>query len=263
MGDEHTADIAEYRFLGVRASAMTIAQMNRAIGAAVSSASRFMIVSQNLHSVYVSHKDEILRLVQESATHVRIDGLPIIYFGRWLGHPLRAEHRTGWMDWLDPFMTDAVTGGWRIHYVGSKPGVADRGSQLLRERYPGLAIDSDHGYFALEEGSAELESLFERIQALAPDVLIVGMGMPRQEHFVDIARRRLAVPVILTAGACMDYVVGDIPIPPRWLGRIGLEWAYRLASEPRRLWRRYLLEPWFAVGLFLKEWLDSKTSRGG
>src|SRR5690606_21110319 len=75
-------------------------------------------------------------------------------------------------------------------------------------------------------------------------ILIVGMGMPRQEIWVYENRSSLSATVILTAGACMDYIAGAVPVPPRWLGPIGLEWAYRLATNPRRLATRYLLEPW-------------------
>jgi N-acetylglucosaminyldiphosphoundecaprenol N-acetyl-beta-D-mannosaminyltransferase len=95
--------------------------------------------------------------------------------------------------------------------------------------------------------------VLELIRQHNPDVLIVGMGMPRQERWLLANHDKLAAPVLLTSGAAIDYVAGEIPTPPRWLGPLGLEWLYRLASEPRRLWRRYLLEPWFAVALFVRD----------
>lgn len=246
-------DVAEFRLLGVRVHAVTVSELHRLIGRAVRRRERFLMVSQNLHSVYVVHRDEELRFAQALATCVRIDGMPIVLLGRLLGLPLRRVHRTGWMDWLEPFMSEAVERSWRIHYVGSKPGVAERGAVTLRKRFPGLSITTDHGYFPIEPGHDAFEAVIERIRSTSPDVLIVGMGMPRQEQFVVRAFDRHEVPVILTAGACMDYVAGVISVPPRWLGRIGLEWAYRLVSEPTRLWRRYLVEPWFALGLFARD----------
>lgn len=255
--------VTDHRLLGVRVSAMTVPQMHDLIDDAVTRRERFMMVSQNLHSVYTVHRDEHLRRAQELATRIRIDGIPIVYFGRMLGLPLAPKHRTGWMDWLDPFMRTAVERGWRVHYVGSKPGIADRGGEILRERYPGLVIETDHGYFPLEPGEAAFEAVVDRVRTNAPDVLIVGMGMPRQERFLLHVYDRVDVPVLLTAGACIDYVVGVIPVPPRWLGVLGLEWVFRLVSEPRRLWRRYLLEPWFAVGLFFRDVLAQGLRRGG
>ncbi len=254
--------VSDHRLLGVRVSAMTVPQMHALIDDAVRRRERFMMVSQNLHSVYTVHRDAHLRRAQELATRIRIDGIPIVYFGRMLGLPVAPIHRTGWMDWLDPFMRTAVERGWRVHYVGSKPGIAARGAEILRDRYPGLAIETDHGYFPLEPGAAAFEAVVERLQQTRPDVLIVGMGMPRQERFLLHVYDRVDVPVLLTAGACIDYVAGVIPVPPRWLGVLGLEWLYRLASEPRRLWRRYLVEPWFAVGLFVRDLVGRRSRRG-
>ena len=262
QAQDQAASVTDHRLLGVRVSAMTIPQMHELIDGAVRSRERFVMVSQNLHSVYTVHRDADLRRAQDLATRIRIDGIPIVYFGRMLGLPLATRHRTGWMDWLDPFMRTAVERGWRVHYVGSKPGIAARGAEILRERYPGLRFETDHGYFPLEPGHAEFEAVLDHVRRTAPDVLIVGMGMPRQERFLLHAYERLDVPVLLTAGACIDYVAGVIPVPPRWLGALGLEWAYRLAAEPRRLWRRYLLEPWFAIGLFVRDWVALRLRRG-
>lgn len=96
------------------------------------------------------------------------------------------------------------------------------------------------------------------INAYQPHVLMVGMGMPRQEYWILDNIEHIHTNAILTAGACMDYLAGAIPTPPRWMGKMGLEWLYRLLSEPKRLWRRYLVEPWFVAGLFLREILNVK-----
>lgn len=245
-----------YRLLGVHVDAMTIDDMHALIGHAIDARERLTIVSQNLHSVYTIHRDATLRALQQRPdAYVRIDGIPLVWFGRWLGYPLDRRHRTGWMDWMDPFMETAAQRGWRVFYLGSKPGVADAGADRLRNRHPGLHLDVHHGHFPLETGASELDAVLESIRHAQPDVLIVGMGMPRQETFVLHHGDRIGVPVTLTSGAAMDYVAGTIPTPPRWLGPIGLEWLYRLIAEPRRLWRRYLVEPWFAIGLFARDLL--------
>lgn len=82
---------------------------------------------------------------------------------------------------------------------------------------------------------------------------MVGMGMPRQEHWVVEYHERIEANVIWLVGACFDYVAGAIPTPPRWMGRVGLEWLYRLYSEPQRLASRYLLEPWSLVPLMISD----------
>jgi N-acetylglucosaminyldiphosphoundecaprenol N-acetyl-beta-D-mannosaminyltransferase len=87
---------------------------------------------------------------------------------------------------------------------------------------------------------------------------MVGMGMPRQEHWIVDNFELLGPVVVLPCGAAIDYVAGEIPTPPRWAGRCGLEWLYRLAAEPGRLWKRYLIEPWFVLLLMGRHWLRSE-----
>ncbi len=252
--------ISEYRLLGVRVHAMTIPEMHMLIDQAVQEGRRLLMVSQNLHSIYLYPRTTDLRALQDKADHIRIDGIPIVYFGRLLGFPLGKAHRTGWMDWIDPFMQEASHKNWRVFYLGSKPGVSDKGADILRRRYPDLTIATMHGYFKTGAESPDNLQVLNMINEFRADILIVGMGMPRQESWILRNYDAISAPVILTSGACMDYVAGEIAIPPRWLGPIGLEWLYRLLSEPKRLWRRYLIEPWYACGLFLRD-LSAKYLR--
>lgn len=242
-----------YRMLGSHVDSMTIPDMHALIGHAVATRQRLTMVSQNVHSIYTLHHDPDLRAMQQSATFVRIDGMPIIVIGRLLGYPLEARHRTGWMDWLDPFMTEAGMRGWRLFYLGSRPDAAALGEARLRERYPDVHLTVHHGHFDMEPAGADVEAVLAVIADAQPDVLIVGMGMPRQEAFLRRFGERITAPVRLTSGAALDYVAGVIPTPPRWLGRLGVEWLYRLLSEPRRLWRRYLVEPWFVFRLAIRD----------
>jgi N-acetylglucosaminyldiphosphoundecaprenol N-acetyl-beta-D-mannosaminyltransferase len=240
---------------------MTIADMHVLIHQAVTTRERLLMVSQNLHSVYLHARTEALRQLQDKANYIRIDGIPIVYFGRLLGFPISKSHRTGWMDWLDPFMQEAALKGWRIFYLGSKPGIADKGAHILKRRYPELQIATAHGYFNAEPQHQDNQDVLRQIRTFNTDVLVVGMGMPRQERWILQNYDAISAPVILTSGACMDYVAGEIKVPPRWLGPIGLEWLYRLVSEPRRLWRRYLIEPWYACWLLIHDLSDKYLKR--
>jgi N-acetylglucosaminyldiphosphoundecaprenol N-acetyl-beta-D-mannosaminyltransferase len=138
----------------------------------------------------------------------------------------------------------ALRNGWRIYYLGSKPGVAERGAARLRKKYPELQIRTHHGFFADDKSSAENQAVLADISSYAPHILLVGMGMPRQELWVLDNRKEIDAAVIFLCGAHMDYVAGEKTAAPRWLAMFYLEWLYRLITEPRRLWRRYLLEPW-------------------
>jgi len=238
-----------FTLLGVVVDPLTIAELNERIAKAVNQGERLIIAHHNLHSVYLYHRDPKMRAFFARAQVVHIDGMPLVYWARVLGYPVRKQHRVTYVDWVHPLMATAAAEGWRVFYLGGKPGVAARAAEKLRQQYPGLVLETRHGYFTPEENDAVLEE----IARFQPHVLMVGMGMPRQEHWVLDNLERISANAILTAGACFDYVAGVIPTPPRWMGRVGLEWLYRLWSEPRRLARRYLLEPWFLVPLALKD----------
>jgi N-acetylglucosaminyldiphosphoundecaprenol N-acetyl-beta-D-mannosaminyltransferase len=240
--------------LGVEVDTLTMDDLHALIAQAVNEERRRIIAHHNLHSVYLYHRDPKMRAFYEQAQSIHIDGMPLVFLGRLLRLPLRREHRVTYVDWIRPLMSVAARRGFRVFYVGSKPDVAERGAAQLRRELPDLQIATHHGYFGgtTRETNA---SVLAAIRSFRPHILMVGMGMPRQEHWILDNLDEIEVRVILTAGACMDYVAGAVPTPPRWMGRWGLEWLFRLGSDPTRLWRRYLIEPWFVFRLFIRDLL--------
>jgi N-acetylglucosaminyldiphosphoundecaprenol N-acetyl-beta-D-mannosaminyltransferase len=246
---------ASYKLLGVQVNALTIPDLNSLIADAVEQDEKWIIANHNLHSLYCYHHDPKMQAFYTKADYVHIDGMALVLLGKPLGLPFKREHRVTYADWVWPLMAEAAQQGWRVFYLGSKPGVAIQGASILREKFNGLQIASTHGYIDSHENGAVLAA----INAYQPNLLMVGMGMPRQEHWILDNLKDIQTNVILTSGACIDYVAGAIPTPPRWMGRFGLEWLYRLFSEPKRLWRRYLLEPWFLAQLFCQDMLTKYT----
>jgi exopolysaccharide biosynthesis WecB/TagA/CpsF family protein len=242
-----------YRLLGVSVHALTAEALSAAVVDGVEAREHRIIANHNLHSIYLHHRDDKFRAFYERAYLVHVDGMSLIFAGRILGIPLRHEHRITYVDWLDPLMATARDRAWRVLFVGSDEAVGARGVAELRRRHPGLMLDAIPGYFdPAPEGEAN-RLVLQRVRAFAPHLLMVGMGMPRQEHWILDNLERFPACVILTAGGAMGYPAGMVPTPPRWAGGIGLEWAFRLLAEPRRLWRRYLLEPWPVLGVLLRE----------
>jgi len=223
---------------------------------------QYVIGNHNLHSLYLLSRQPRMRGFYEQADYVHVDGMPLVLLGRLLGMQLERKHRTGYMDLLPRLLENACSKGWRIFYLGSKPEVVEKGSDILRAQYPALTLKSFHGYFDTQPGCPNNKSVLAQINEFAPHVLLVGMGMPRQETWILQNREHLRANAIFCCGALMDYVAGEIPTPPRWLGQIGLEWLYRLAAEPGRLWRRYLVEPWFVLGFLFAEIQMMKTANG-
>lgn len=242
-----------YNLLGVWVNALTIPELNALIAEAVDRSQRWIIANHNLHSIYLYHHDSKMRAFYAKADYIHVDGMALIFLGRLLGLSLKREHRVTYADWTDFLMAEAAQRDWRVFYLGSKPGVVEQGARILQERFPTLQIATAHGYFDARPHSKENQAVLEAINAYQPHVLMVGMSMPRQEHWMLENLDRLSGNAILPAGAAMDYIAGAVPTPPRWAGRCGLEWLFRLIAEPRRLGRRYLVEPWFLLKLFLAE----------
>jgi N-acetylglucosaminyldiphosphoundecaprenol N-acetyl-beta-D-mannosaminyltransferase len=253
---EQRSDYREVSFLGLSLHPMSLAELTAVVEQGILKSRKWIITNHNLHSVYLFHRHQKLREFYKNAHVTFIDGMPLIGLGRFYGYELKREQRVTLADWIPPLMETAARRRWRVFNLGSPDGVAEKGAAVLRRLYPGLQIEVSHGYFDSKQGSAENEAVVQRINAYQPDLLMVGMGMPRQEFWTQENFERLNAGVILASnGAAIDYVAGLVPTPPRWSGRLGLEWAFRLASEPRRLFRRYFVEPWYLLVLLMMDFV--------
>ena len=249
-------DHVEASFFGLTLQPMSSPKLMALVEKGISENRKWVITNHNLHSVFLFHRHPKLREFYKSAHWTFIDGMPLIALGKFYGYALEREQRVTLADWIHPLMETAAHKGWRVYNLGSPEGVAARGAAVLRRLYPGLQIEVSNGYFDARRDSAENEAVVQRINAYRPDLLMVGMGMPRQEFWTQENMERLNARVILASnGAAIDYIAGMVPTPPRWAGRMGLEWAFRLASEPRRLFARYLLEPWYLLILLMMDFV--------
>lgn len=252
------AEPQSYRLLGVRVYALSMEALTAAVRESVRSARQRIIANHNLHSVYLHQRDEKFRAFFARAHLVHVDGMSLILAARLLGLPLRREHRVTYVDWIDPLLATAAAEGWRVLFLGSEAHAGSCGSAALRRRHPGLVLETLPGFFNATRDGEENRAVLRRIHAFGTQLLMVGMGMPRQEHWILDNLCDLPGCVILTAGATVDYAAGTIPTPPRWSGRLGVEWAFRLIAEPRRLWKRYLLEPWRVLPLLAAELVPAR-----
>lgn len=242
-------------FLGVTLHPGTLDELNMLVEQGIRENQRCIIANHNLHSLYLFHRHAKMRAFYSQARWTHIDGMPLVALGRLYGFPLERKHRVTLADWTYPLMKLAAEKGWRVFHLGASRGSAEKGVHKLRRLYPALQIDVSEGYFDARYGSAENEAMLARINAFRPDLLMVGMGMPRQEFWTYENHARLDVPVVLSSvGAAFDYVAGAVPTPPRWSGQLGMEWAFRLAHDPTRLFKRYFVEPWYILLLLLLDY---------
>lgn len=248
------------RLLGAEVDPVTPAEMLDTTEAFIAGGGTAVIANHNSHSLYLSRRSPEMRGFFEDADLIQVDSTPMIVWGWLMGRPLGLRHRSTYLDWREDFWRRAQARGWRIFYLGGEPGVAQRGAESVAARWPGVSIAARDGYFDAATGSEENEAVLRQIAAFDPDVIMVGMGMPRQEAWIRANRGRIGRGVFFPVGAAFDYEAGVQIAAPRWTGRLGIEWLFRLATQPRRLAYRYLVEPW---SLLPAAWADIRAARIG
>ena len=227
---------------------------------AVAEGRKSLIANHNLHSLYLLTRRPELQAFYDRADMVEVDSTPLLWFSRVLGLHSRAFHRCTYLDWRDHFWSLADRKGWRVLSIGGAPGVGEAAVAKLATRYPGAEIETRHGYFDAAPGSVDNAAVLAQVAAFRPHVLFVGMGMPRQELWIADHFDALPPCVVLSVGAAFDYEAGAQKAAPRWMGRAGIEWAYRLFHDPKRLFVRYCVEPWFLLPLIVA---DIRAARRG
>jgi N-acetylglucosaminyldiphosphoundecaprenol N-acetyl-beta-D-mannosaminyltransferase len=192
----------------------------------------------NAHVLNQSQESAELRAALAEADLVYCDGFGVRVAANVLELPV--PHRMTGADWIWSLAALCEQSGKSVYLLGSEPGVAGEAAERLQRWYPRLEVAGHHhGFFEL--GSPHAERVVEHINECQPDILLVGMGTPKQEQWVQEHFDRVDVDVFWTVGALFDYVSGRVPRAPGWLADNGLEWIFRLGIEPQRMWRRYLL----------------------
>lgn len=190
----------------------------------------------NVHLAVTAHDTRTLLDTMENGTLNATDGMPLVWMARRLG--VRGERVPG-PDLMLAVMDRGRARSARHYLYGGAPGVAEGLERRLVADLQGLEVVGASYPPFRPLTAAELEADLERIQAASPDFVWVGLGAPKQEYWVEEARSRLQVAGILAVGAAFDFHSGSKRRAPQWMQQSGTEWLFRLASEPRRLLRRY------------------------
>lgn len=196
------------------------------------------------------HDPELHYLLQESDM-ATADGMPLVWGARLLGVPL--EDRVTGADMVPALAERAAKKGYSLYLLGAAPGVAARAGEIMQERNPGLKIA---GVCSPPYGSIlEMDrAILDDIKAAKPDVLLVALGNPKQEKWIGMYGRELGVPVMIGIGGTLDFIAGETKRAPEWMQQAGLEWVYRLVQEPKRLWKRYVVDLFSFSSFFVRQW---------
>lgn len=248
-------DVTRYTLFGFPVDGFDKPSLLKFIGTRIASDRKTIISHINLHGIYcLLQNQSMVELFGRKETVVHIDGMPIVGLLRLQGASVSRANRLTYLDWAEDALGEAAANGWKVAYVGSTEEICKRGIDYFRLRYSTLEMRGWDGYFDMSDldQDSKLSRTIAEINNYAPDLLIVGMGMPRQETFVHEFFDKLNFRVVLCCGAFLEYFVGGQAMPPRWTGRLGLEWLYRLSANPRRYANRYLLEPWLIAFLLIR-----------
>ena len=233
---------ASYEFFGAKITPATADELCALLDAHVTLERQCVVASQNLHGMYVGlNEPAVPTLHRLDRTYVHIDGMPIVWLCRLWGIRASSEHRVTLLDLIWPLLELAERRGYRVYLLGGTESVAQSAARTVGARLPRLALRAHHGFFS---DAGEAPSVVEDIRAFETDLLLIGLGMGRQEKWILEHAPSISPACVVTVGACMEYLAGAVRVPPRWLGPLGLEWIFRLAENPKRFWRRYTIEPW-------------------
>jgi N-acetylglucosaminyldiphosphoundecaprenol N-acetyl-beta-D-mannosaminyltransferase len=240
--------------LGVRIDRVTLPQLLASIEQCVQQRQHALISHVNVHALNLAHEQSWFRDVLNQSDLTFCDGFGVKWGARLLDAAIPA--RITYADWTWDLAAFAAQRGYRLFLLGARPGVALRAANYLRNQAPGLQIVGVyHGYFDKTPGSAENEAVVQYINAVRPDILLVGFGMPLQERWLRDNWNHITAQVALPVGAALDYVAGEVRRGPRWMTDNGFEWLARLVIEPQRLWRRYLVgNPLFFWRVLQERW---------
>lgn len=229
---------------GLEVDALTMSQTVALAERAVREHERLLIGVVNAAKIAKLNVDPVLRDSLLDADVLLADGQSVVWASRLLGQPL--PERVAGIDLFEELLGVADRDHRRIYLLGARPEVLAQVEEVIADRWPGAVIaGSRDGYFTEDEA----DSVAAEIAGCAPDLLFLGMTTPKKENFIARYGDLLDVPVQHGVGGSFDVLAGVTARAPRAWQRCGMEWAYRVAQEPRRLWRRYLVTNLAFLGL--------------
>lgn len=199
------------------------------------------VVTPNVDHIVQLETNKELQDVYANASLILTDGKPLQWIAKWYGTPIK-EKISG--SDLFPRLCDmAARKGYKMFFLGAAEGVATKAAENLINRYNGLQVVGTYSPpYGFEKSPEEMLKITRLIKEAAPDMLIVGLGCPKQEKFMYHHCRELGVPISFGLGASFDFEAGNIKRAPKWMSEHGLEWLFRITQDPQRMAKRYLVD---------------------
>lgn len=209
------------------------------------------VVTPNIDHIVQLETNKELQDVYDNANLILTDGKPLLWIAKLYKTPIK-EKISG-SDLFPLLCKMAATKGYRMFFLGAEDGIAAKAAEELTNRYSGLQVVGIYSPpFGFEKDGKEMERIENMIKQAKPHILIVGLGCPKQEKFIYHNRERLGVPISLGLGASFDFEAGNIKRAPKWMADHGLEWLFRITQDPKRMFKRYIIDDRKIINLILK-----------
>jgi len=243
-------------FLNIQIDNLTMQEALDEIRSIIESGSPGYVVTPNVDHIIKIENDNDFRQVYQNADLVLTDGKPLIWISRLMGTPIK-EKISG-SDLFPELCQMAAQKGYKIFLLGAADGIAVKAAENMKTLYQGIQIAGTYSPpFGFEQNIEEINKVIKKVQDTKPDILVVGLGAPKQEKFIYNYLEQLNVPVSLGLGASIDFMAGNIRRAPKWMSELGLEWFYRFLKEPRRLFKRYFIDDF---KIFILVWKYRKST---
>lgn len=209
------------------------------------------VVTPNVDHIVKLESDYEFKKVYEEADLVLTDGMPLIWISKLKSTPIK-EKISG-SDLFPKVCELAARKGYKVFLLGAAEGVSVKAAENLKNKYNELSIVGTYSpSYGFEKKEDEIELIIKMINDAKPDILAVGLGAPKQEKFIYKFKNKLNVPISLAIGASIDFEANNMKRAPIWMQKSGLEWFYRLIKEPKRMFKRYLIDAIKIVPIIIK-----------
>ena len=246
-----SAEAQQLNVLGVHVSPVDMPSALEAIKRWITNQDKQYVCVTGVHGIIESYHDDALRRIHNSAGMVTPDGMPLVWIGRRLG--FKQMDRVYGPDLMLNVCELSLKMRYRHFFFGAAPGVPEKLAQELQDRFPGLTVCGTYSPPFGEVSREEDARIVEMINASEPDIVWVGISTPKQEKWMANHLGTLHAPVLIGVGAAFDIHSGLKRQAPIWMQRSGLEWLFRLSTEPKRLWRRYAINNPLFVALAARQ----------
>lgn len=229
------------KFMNTEVDSLNMAEVLDRIDKLIQIKKNSYVVTPNVDHIVQLEKDSELQKVYKNADLILADGKPLIWISNYYKTPIK--EKVSGSDLFPLLCEMAGEKGYKMFFLGAAEGVAARAATNLKKRYSNLEVAGVYSPpFGFEENEKEVEKILQMIIKSNVDILIVGLGAPKQEKFIFKYHDRLNVPISLGLGASLDFEAGNIKRAPKWMQKSGLEWLFRITQDPRRMFKRYIID---------------------